>query len=90
MDIRRLVYGFWNAETHEVFDRDEGDEVLHGYNYRKLSDDEWDEVVRTGYNPCDYIRERFPASGTGMADRLQYVSVEDAAAYAASHKVEGK
>lgn len=55
MDVKKLVYGFWNPNTYEVFDvdsvededgkldglkRDYGGTLL-GFNYKKLTADEW-------------------------------------------------
>lgn len=56
--------------------------VHHGFNKKILTEEELKKATfsRTE-DPGDYVLENFPASGTILPDRLEYLSIDDAYSY---------
>ncbi len=89
------TYEVFDADTVEDDDAggviNKNREHLLGFNYKRLTADEWQLYLFKcihNYikNPAEYIREKYPASGTGLKDRLQYVSIEEAVKYVEENK----
>lgn len=91
-----VTYEVFDADTVEDDDAggviNKNGEHLLGFNYKRLTADEWKLclfkcIQQNGIKtPADYIRETYPASGTGLKDRLHYVSVEAAVKYVEENK----
>lgn len=54
-------------------------EVHRGFNKKLLTPEQLGEAVSSAsMDPGDYILEKFPAAGTAMNDRLDFISIDDA------------
>lgn len=90
------TYEVFDADTVEDDDAggviNKNGEHLLGFNYKRLTADEWQlylfkRIQHVGIDtPADYIRDKYPASGTGLKNRLQYVSIEEAVKYVEENK----